>query len=243
MDGEIPKCDTSEKRVVFEGCEENDEYYGDEEHDDAQCDETRGAVVSSAKDSGEITRLDEDEEDGESGLPTTAVVGAVAAGGTVFLCCVCAVAQIRKKRRKERNAKYKSDRDSKPLDSTNMSNPIAAAVAASSAKAAKAERERRKSSIFSSSRKMSLFGERKKSVVFAGATERKKSIFAAVFGFAKDEDLSGLPVYQNSTFVNCEVSEGLFAQDKNAGVPVDRFRQYVYGKRRGASSLENEFKV
>ena len=69
-----------------------------------------------------------------------------------------------------------------------MTNPIAAAVAASSAKAAKVER--RKSSIFSG-RKMSLFGERKKSVVFAGGMERKKSIFAAVFGFAKDEDLSG----------------------------------------------------
>ena len=56
-------------------------------------------------------------------------------------------------------------------------------------------------------------------------------------------DLAGLPVYPSSTFVNCEASEELFAQDKNAGVPVDRFRQYVYGKRRGASSLENEFKV
>ena len=55
--------------------------------------------------------------------------------------------------------------------------------------------------------------------------------------------LAGLPVYPSSTFVNCEASEGLFAQDKNAGVPVERFRQYVYGKRRGASSLENEFKV
>ena len=28
-------------------------------------------------------------------------------------------------------------------------------------------------------------------MVFAGGMERKKSIFAAVFGFAKDEDLSG----------------------------------------------------
>ena len=56
-------------------------------------------------------------------------------------------------------------------------------------------------------------------------------------------DLAGLPVYPSSTFVNCEASEELFAQDKNAGVPVDRFRQYVYGKRRGTSSLENEFKV
>ena len=50
-------------------------------------------------------------------------------------------------------------------------------------------------------------------------------------------------MYPSSTFVNCEASEELFAQDKNAGVPVDRFRQYVYGKRRGTSSLENEFKV
>ena len=38
--------------------------------------------------------LPADEE--AEGMPTTAVVGAVAAGGTVFLCCVCAVAQIRK---------------------------------------------------------------------------------------------------------------------------------------------------
>nr|AJA37865.1 fucolectin-related molecule [Littorina littorea] len=180
----------------------------------------------------------ESKDDSDEGLPTTAVVGAVAAGGTIFLCCVCAVAQIRKTRRKKRNSKYKSESNGR--DSPTLTNPIAAAVAASSAKAAKDGG--RKSSIFSG-RKMSLFGDRKNSVVFAGGAERKKSIFAAVFGFAKDEDLSGLPVYHNSTFVNGDASQGLFNQDKNAGVPVEMFRQYVYGKRRGASSLENEFKA
>lgn len=171
----------------------------------------------------------------DDGLPTTAVIGAVAAGGSVFLCCVCALAQIRKSRRKKRNSKYKTSNGSQ--DGSTVTNPIAATATAAK------EEQKRKSSIFSG-RKMSIFDERKKSVAFAGQ-ERKKSIFAAVFGFAKDEDLSGLPVYNITTFANNgEVaSEGLFNQDKDAGVPVDRFRQYVYGKRRGTTSIENEFKT
>ncbi|KAK7471890.1 hypothetical protein BaRGS_00035474, partial [Batillaria attramentaria] len=173
----------------------------------------------------------EDDDTGSVAIPTTGVVGAVAGGGILLMCCVCVAAQIRKKRRKDRS-KYKKESVSTNGIDPSVINPFAVAAANASKNS-----DRRKSSIFSG-RKKSLLGERKSSV-FGG--ERKKSIFAAVFGFARDEDLSGLPVYSNSSFLG-PGEDGLFASDKDAGVPIDTFRQYVYGKRRGANSLENEFK-
>lgn len=56
---------------------------------------------------------------------------------------------------------------------------------------------------------------------------------------------AGLPVYSNPQLMAMGAEDNLYgaSDDKSQGVLVDSFRQYVYGKRRGINSLENEFKV
>ncbi|XP_025109022.1 receptor-type tyrosine-protein phosphatase epsilon-like isoform X1 [Pomacea canaliculata] len=199
--------------------------------DGEPCDGATGECVKGCEDgytgiSCQEAQVGNQEED-ESGISTSGVVGAVAGGSAAFLCCVCIIAHIRRHVKKER-AKRQDEEMSAAHQET------AAMAGTSPPTNINKNGLRRKSSLFRD-RKISIFGERKTSV-FGG--ERRKSIFAAVFGFAKDEDLSSVPVYTN----NRQLADSLYDKPTD-GVQVDSFRQFVYGKRRGASSLENEFKA